>query len=802
MSNWQMISLNAKRTLSILLIATLAACGGDATLGGGNDDGGGDDGGSTIVNVDAVVLDADSLELPSDAGEADEGITITLVATDASNRVVEGAAVSFSSTSGQIQALSTTTDSSGRAQAILTTAGNSTLRSITVAASAAGVGATLEIQVVAPSTTNDPVYRAGILQGDTFTNGQILITAEGSLSAGGSSGLRLDIVDAANGNTPYTGTASVQFISQCISQGISSVDPNPADAFNGTVSATYVALGCSGDDVLTAQVTVDGTALTATGTINVLPATIGSIEFVSASPTTIGIAGSGQPETSTVQFKVLNASGGPVVDQLVTFTLNSSAGGINLTPTQGTTNTEGVVQTVVKSGTVNTAVRVTARTTQDDITLTSQSELLVVSTGLPDQNSFSATAECFNVEGLNYDGVTSQINLLAADRFNNPVPDGTGISFVTEGGAVGPSCVTADGGCTVEWRSQDPRPQSYTQYLGVLDDGYDAVDGVVLTNGPRAGRSTVLITAIGEESFVDLDGDGRFDDGEPFGDLAEAFRDDNGSGAYEQIDTGSGFPGEEFVDFNVNGVRDAAGGSFTGFLCDGPAECDAAANSLTVRDSVTIVMSGSNPVVVPLRDLFVSNAAFDESGFEMVAGDVAVLRAVIRDVNYQPMPAETDVSVTQDGDAGDFVGTTSFIVPCTTDDSLAGNTYGFAYKSEAIDDEDVSSASSAIELSVQTPRGLNTIFGFSVVARKGPFAALRAVNRQVSTGDTVRFSWVSADVGSCSLSGATLNSSVSTSGVLDYVVPAGLSGTQTVTLSCEDDEDNTLTDSVVISVSS
>ena len=796
-------STGLRAALVGLLVGSLAACSGDAGFGGG---GGGGTGPDVDVDVEAVTLQSDSAELPSDADSVEEGVTLTLVATNADNNVVVGAPVSFSATSGQIQVVDAVTDASGRARAILTTAGNSQLRTITVAANAGGIGATRDIAVVPPSTSNPPVYRAGTLEGGTFSNGQILVTAAEPLSAGGSTGLRLDIVDSANNNAPFTGTAQVAFSSQCISQGIARIDPNPAQVFNGTVSATYVALGCSGQDRVTAQVSVEGTPLSASGTVTVLAANIGSIEFVSATPTSIGIAGSGQPETSTVVFRVLNASGGPVVNQLVSFSLNTSAGGIALTPSQGTTDTQGRVQTVVKSGTVNTAVRVTARTTQGATTLTSQSEQLVVSTGLPDQNSFSVSAGCFNIEGGDYDNEITNITLLAADRFNNPVPDGTAISFVTEGGAVQPSCLTAGGECTVNWRSQDPRPPSFVGFLpgAPVDDGYDIVGGQFVANGPRGGRSTVLVTAVGEESFVDLDGDGRYDDGEPFGDLAEAFRDDNGNGVYEPINGATGFPGEEFVDFNTNGQRDAGSGNFTGFLCDGPADCDPASRSLTVRGGVTIIMSGSTPQFDETRDFHVSNAAYDEGAVDIAAGSVGIFSFVLRDRNFQPMPAQTSISVSQDGDAGDFVGTSNFVVPCQTDDSLAGNRYGFAYKTEPIDDPAVSGANSAVELSVSTPRGVNSIRSFSVNALNAPFTSLRGVNRNARSGERVRLSWTSVipGGGSCVASGAWSGARPD-AGTFEFIAPTVASQTtQTYTLTCANgDASVSRQDSVIVTIS-
>ena len=108
---------------------------------------------------------------------------------------------------------------------------------------------------------------------------------------------------------------------------------------------------------------------------------------------------------------------------------------------------------------------------------------------------------------------------------------------------------------------------------------------------PRGGRSTILVTANGEESFVDRDGNGLYDEGEFWTNLTEAFADHNEDGLYtpaqrdDCADPGSadnvclaGFE-ETFVDRNANGIFDLndspkAGndsslpdGLFNGVLC-------------------------------------------------------------------------------------------------------------------------------------------------------------------------------------------------------------------------------------------
>ena len=121
--------------------------------------------------------------------------------------------------------------------------------------------------------------------------------------------------------------------------------------------------------MITATATVAGASLSATGTVTVAAAAVGSISFVSATPANINLKGtgsSGGSETSTLVFKVVDTSGGARASANVTFSLNTSVGGITFAPASGTTDANGQVQTIVSAGTVATTVRVTATTTAAD----------------------------------------------------------------------------------------------------------------------------------------------------------------------------------------------------------------------------------------------------------------------------------------------------------------------------------------------------------------------------------------------------------------------------------------------------
>src|SRR5208283_2195479 len=355
--------------------------------------------------------------------------------------------------------------------------------------------------------TGTTTYSMGNGSGSSFQSGMIGISSA-NVAAGGTTSLSVTIVDQTG--TLYTAqSVTVTFNSTCISTGLATIaasgtstagsTADTVTSTTGTIDATYTAKGCSGPDVITATAAVASANLTATGTVTVAAASIGSIQFVSATPASIGLKGTGLNETSTVVFKVVDSSGGARPGVTVAFSLNTSAGGLSLSPPTAISGADGTVQTVVSSGTEHTAVRVTA--TIASPALSTQSSALTVTTGLPASNAFSIsvgspgynTLACPNVEAYGIDLIQVPVTVQLADRYNNPAPDGTSVAFVTNGGHIAGSCTTpssatspGDGTCTVNWTSANPRPTT------------SSTPPVY-----RNGRATILATAIGEESFND-----------------------------------------------------------------------------------------------------------------------------------------------------------------------------------------------------------------------------------------------------------------------------------------------------------
>lgn len=492
----------------------------------------------------------------------------------------------------------------------------------------------------------------------TFHEGELNIAVT-SLSSGGQTGVIANLVDSAG--DAYTTPVAVTFNSTCVGLGTATLT-SPVTSGSGAAASVYTDQGCGTTDTITASATVDGKTLTATGTVTVAAQTVGSIQFVSATPTTIalkGMSSSGLTESSTVVFKVLDSVGSPIVGKTVTFALSTSVGGLALSTTSATTIAGGLVQTNVQSGNVHTTVGVIATITVGSTTISTQSVSLTVTTGIADQDSFSLAAVTLNPEAASIDGVTDEFTARLADRFNNPVPDGTAVAFYTSGGSIQGSCTTVNGACSVNWTSQNPR----------------TTDGV----------AAILAVAIGEESFADNNSNGVFDAGDTFTDMPEAFLDNDQSGGYTA--------GDFFVDFNIDSTYSAGDGVFNGVLCAHPTLCDTSVppvESINVRQNHTIIMAESAALITISAD-----------PIDISASSQTVTITVVGAIKHQVMPVGTTVAVETSN--GSIVGTSSFTVPNTNSTGLGKTQFKVTLK------KDTTSDTGTLTVTVTSPSGTQSV---------------------------------------------------------------------------------------------
>ncbi|MEH6588908.1 MAG: hypothetical protein V7746_01560 [Halioglobus sp.] len=617
----------SRLVVALAFMFTIAACGGG---GGGSSSGGGGflpDEGSPDYKIELELTDLNG-NVTNSVSESDPALLTVSVRSGGNG--VAGLVVSADSDIGQVfPAASGTalTDEDGIALFKMESDGVVGAGTITASVTVDGetFSESLTFQVLRPD------LRIGYFDGNEFIDGEIALVPE-DITSSASAVLAMAIVDE-SGELVFS--EEVIFLrSDCANSG-EAILPKSVATSTGQATATYTAAGCEGDDLITA--TLDNSGAQAFGTVNIAAAEVGSLNFVSAVPELIAIKGTGgsnRQETSDVTFIAIDGGGAPIPGVLVEFTLSTEIGGLSLAEDSAITATDGTVVAVVQSGSVATPVRVIATVEVDDDDFRSTiSDSLVVSTGLPDANSISLSSEVLNVGGaLDIDGVTTKLTVRMADKYNNPVADGTSAVFTTEYGSIEDTCSTLGGACSVTWTSQSPRFPTFGQEMIRTIDSPDyrctAHSG---SGGPcpddmgeiRGLRSAVTVYAIGEEFFIDQNGNGLYDEGETFENLPEAFSDNNedrvftpavgpmcGPPSTEERCIAGGAE-EEFKDFNQDGEYslnvfppEFPNGFYNGTLC--PAEGDGVYCSqelLVVSDSLDLIMSASSGYsVIVIRD--------------------------------------------------------------------------------------------------------------------------------------------------------------------------------------------------------
>lgn len=309
----------------------------------------------------------------------------------------------------------------------------------------------------------------------------------------------------------------VSFSTNCGQMSPSTVSTNSSGLALATYTATDVAgtalstQGCSGKTVEISATTAGAGVLTKSLNISAAPAT--NLSFVSVTPTRIFLANSGGVTQALAEFKLVNAREEPLLGQDVQLTLKTLNGGIpkasfgsvgNVNAITATTNSDGKVSVPVFSGTVPTSVIVNASLVSNPLVQT-DSAVLSIASGRPAQAQVSLALGKFAIRGFNFDGETTSVTVSLGDRQGNPVPDGTVVNFVTEGGVMIPPVCTTGGvagnsQCSVNIRSQNPRPSN--------------------------GLVSILAYTPGEEDFIDANFNNVYDCGETFFDLGNAYRDD------------------------------------------------------------------------------------------------------------------------------------------------------------------------------------------------------------------------------------------------------------------------------------
>lgn len=419
-------------------------------------------------------------------------------------------------------------------------------------------------------------------------------------------------------------SVQVSFSSNCGQLSPATAPTNASGIAVASFTATDVAgttastLGCGGKTVDISVSAVGASTVSKSISVSAAPAT--NLSFIvptDLTKTRIYLANSGGATQTAVQFLLSNARGEALPGQDVLVTLKTLNGGIpkatfgtigNVAPITLTTDSFGQVAVPVFSGTVPTNVLVNAALVANTSVQT-DSSVVAIASGRPAQARVSLAIGKSAIRGFNFDGDSTTVTMSLADRQGNPVPDGTAVNFVTEGGVmIPPTCLTGavagDSQCTVNIRTQNPRP----------------------TNG----LVSILAYAAGEEDFVDANFNNVFDCGESFTDLGTAYRDDTAiaSGMFNPFVTG---------EFSV--PRSASASSCAIGRTPSPTSGDGVWGAADVRGQVLVVFSTDDFNVVNPR----STSAIDPQWKNAVV--TTQLAVSIQDLNGRSVPTGSTISI-------------------------------------------------------------------------------------------------------------------------------------------------------------
>lgn len=637
--------------------------------------------------------------------------TATATLIDSSLKPVTGQVVTFTVVRGlgRTNVATALTNASGTAVALLSPTSSASVGAdeITASVSYAGnsLSATQGFQVQATNATIQS------------------FTGPASLSAYGQTTLVATLTGAT-----VDSPVKLSISSSCAAAGKATVSPASISATSNSFTLQYRDNGCGAvqpSDLL--QLVIDGTSTAQQLSLPISAPAAVSLAFISAAPEQIFLKGSGFTESSIVTFEVRDAAGNPLPNRLVELRLQTGAGGVTMegrgvesvdppsaSPFTQTSNASGRVSVRVNSGTQPTPVRVSAKLNGDTIATVSSN--LSVGIGLPSQLNFSLSQKIKNIEGYNIDGTTNTYTIFAADRSGNPVPAGTSINFVTEGGQI----------------------ESIKQIQQINGISQTLANFVSAEPRPADGRVSIVAYALGEESFIDKNGNNVYDPGEDFQDLGNIFKDRNFDGIFDPAF-------DEYIGLtlgsNTSSACASTGASAALLALDAsipsvPGTCDAkwsGAGQVYVRRATETVLStsaarplwpigttnvtfASAPIVLQVSSNPADTLSFNPAGgdsicttaksgsFQLIAADANPGKASpFINKRLNPMAATTVISSSTPttGFSTSIVGGSP--VPSTTDASLTAVGYAFD-----------TAVSGTIFVTFTSPSGTGTSVGFTV----------------------------------------------------------------------------------------
>ena len=428
------------------------------------------------------------------------GATAKVKVTDKSGKAISGALVTFNATGGVEFGTSN--------GAVLTNAEGEASISIKPTNAADTGSYQLSASVEHNGTSATTASYNFSLQASKITLVDVKV-GETTLNSGASTNITLNTKDA-NTNVNQN-NVTVNFAASC-----GTFEPATVVSSNqGDVTTSYKAIGADGKLCAGKQtITVTGSNIAEAKTVEVNIAAIEANSLVYTSDAVnMGIKSSGSALSGQVEF-ILYANGVPATDKDVKIELEKSPEGLsfvsegNFATQVVKSDSQGKVIVNLYPGNKPGPVEIKATLVSNDKVF-ALSKDVAVSTGRVYQSGLSLSVSK-NALRTDIDGDTATVTARMVDRNGNPVPKGTVISFVAEGGSITPNCASDDNGvCTVTLTTQNPRPAN--------------------------NRVSVLAYVEGDKAYTDLDGDNLYteDVDRLLSNIGDFFRDDDENLAYD-----------------------------------------------------------------------------------------------------------------------------------------------------------------------------------------------------------------------------------------------------------------------------
>lgn len=393
-----------------------------------------------------------------------------------------------------------------------------------------------------------------------------------------------------------------------------------------------------------------------------------NFNYIGSSVPFIAIEGTSGAGSTKVNFQLLDVNGDPVVAEPVSFTIVAPEG-TSLIVESAVTDENGNVSTAVTGGPILGPVAISV-TSDNDTSVTSSSIGLSVSIGFPDQNSFSMSLDTLTVPGIRRDNATVTVTVGFSDGGgNNPIPDGTSVSFNAEAGRIQNgslgSCTTVNSECQMTWTSSGTMPTD--------------------------GKVTILAFAVGVETFVDaLPSNGQYDFGETYTDIPEAFLDANFNGSYDlgefYVDAGEKDELYTDADLKYTGIQCSDSDQEAGF-------CERRFVNIFAQTEITVVSD-------ELSCQFFNSDGDEITSVDLEADPSITVSVLVFDENMNTPGKDTEISATASN--GVVNGDTSWTVQ-NRDTDITG---GYRFDVELVSDVNtIDSGSLTIKSIAPEPSG-------------------------------------------------------------------------------------------------